>query len=79
MNKTGLIAGLVLTIIGMYNIDKFIIPTLDCFGKYVFFAAINIFVFWVLWIFHKKFNGNLKFLMPVIWGVVILLMGIKLA
>ena len=79
MNKSGLIAGLVLTIIGMYNIDKIIMPTLDYFGKYVFFAAINIFVFWVLWIFYKKFKGNLKILMPLLWGVVILLVGVKFA
>jgi ABC-type lipoprotein release transport system permease subunit len=79
MQKIGLIIGLILTIIGMYNIDKFIIPTLDYFGKYVFFTAINIFVFWVLWSFYKKFNGNLKIIMPIVWGVVILLIGVKFA
>jgi hypothetical protein len=79
MQKTGLIIGLILTIIGMYNIDMFLVPTLNYFGKYVFFAAFNIFVFWVLWTFYKKFNGNLKTLMPVVWGVVILLIGVKFA
>jgi hypothetical protein len=79
MNKIGLIIGLVLTGFGMYKIDSFLIPTLDYFGKYVFFAAFNIFVFWVLWTFYKKFNGNLKTLMPIVWGVVILLLGVKFA
>ena len=79
MQKTGLIIGLIMTIIGMYNIDMFLVPTLDYFGKYVFFAVFNIFVFWVLWTFYKKFNGNLKVFMPVVWGVVILLLGVKFA
>ena len=79
MQNSGLIVGLILTIIGMYKIDMFLIPTLDYFGKYVFFGAINIFVFWVLWFFYKKFEGLMKILMPVIWGVVILLLGVKFA
>jgi len=77
MNKTGLIVGLVLTILGIYKIDMILIPTLNYFGKYIFFIAFNIFVFWVLWIFYKKFNGNLKILMPLIWGAVIQLLGVK--
>jgi hypothetical protein len=79
MEKTGLIAGLVLTIIGMVKIDMFLVPTLNYFGKYVFFAAFNIFVFWVEWVFYKKFKGYLKILMPLIWGAVILLLGVKFA
>jgi len=78
MQKIGLIIGGVLTIIGMYNIDKFLIPTLDYFGKYVFFAAFNFFVFWVLWVFYKKFSGFLKTIMPVMFGIIILLIGVRI-
>ena len=78
MEKTGLIIGLILTIIGMYNIDKFLIPTLDYFGKYVFFATFNFFVFWILWIFYRKFNGFLKTIMPLMFGIIILLIGVKI-
>ncbi|GAB6074022.1 hypothetical protein [Nautilia lithotrophica] len=79
MQNLGLIVGLILTIIGMYKIDMFLIPTLDYFGKYVFFAAINIFVFWIEWFFYKKFEGLMKILMPIGWGVIILLIGVKFA
>jgi hypothetical protein len=79
MEKIGLMVGVVLTIIGMVRIDGFLLPTLDYFGKYVFFGAFNIFVFWVEWVFYKKFNGYLKILMPLIWGAVILLLGVKFA
>ena len=78
MEKIGLIIGGVLTIIGIYRIDKFLIPTLDYFGKYVFFIVFNIFVFWSLWIFYKKFSGFLKIIMPVVFGIIILLIGVKI-
>jgi hypothetical protein len=77
MEKVGLIIGLILTIIGIYKIDRFLIPTLDYFGKYVFFIAFNIFVFWVLWGFYKKFSGIMRVIMPIIFGIIILLIGIK--
>jgi hypothetical protein len=77
MEKIGLIIGAVLTIIGIYRIDKFLTPTLDYFGKYVFFAAFNIFVIWVLWVFYKKFSGLLKIIMPMMFGIIILLIGVK--
>ena len=56
MKKVGLTIGAILTTIGMYKIDKFLIPTLDYFGKYVFY---NTFIFWSLWKFYK-FNGKFK-------------------
>jgi len=77
MEKLGLIVGVVLTIIGMYKIDKFLIPTLDYFGKYVFFIVFNIFVFWIAWVFYKKFNGLVKVVMPIIFGIIVLLIGFK--
>ncbi|ACM92260.1 putative NADH dehydrogenase 5 [Nautilia profundicola AmH] len=79
MEKVGLIIGLFLTIFGMYKIDIVLIPTLDYFGKYVFFGAINIFVFWVEWFFYKRFDGLLRILMPFMFGLVILLIGVKIA
>jgi hypothetical protein len=77
MEKIGLIIGGVLTIIGIYKIDKFLIPTIDYFGKYVFFVAFNIFVFWVLWVFYKKFSGFLQIVIPIVFGVIIMLIGVK--
>ena len=77
MEKVGVIIGGVLTIIGMYNIDKFLIPTLDYFGKYVFFIVFNIFVFWVLSVFFKKFSGIMRVMMPIIFGIIVLLIGFK--
>jgi hypothetical protein len=77
MEKVGLIVGFILTIIGMYKIDIFLIPTLDYFGKYVFFGVINIFVFWMLIVFYKKFRGVLQIVMPIVFGVIIMLIGVK--
>lgn len=79
MERIGLIIGLVLTIIGIVKIDMFLIPTLNYFGKYVFFAAFNIFVFWVEWVFYKKFGGLMKIIMPAVFGLIILLIGVKFA
>jgi hypothetical protein len=77
MEKVGLIVGFILTIIGMIKIDIFLIPTLDYFGKYVFFGVINIFVFWMLIVFYKKFRGVLQIVMPIVFGVIIMLIGVK--
>ena len=77
MEKIGLIIGFILTGIGMYKIDKFLIPTLDYFGKYVFFTILNIFIFWSLWKSYK-FNEKLRIVMPIFIGLVILIMGINI-
>ncbi|WP_024787660.1 MULTISPECIES: hypothetical protein [unclassified Lebetimonas] len=84
MDKLGLFVGLILSIIGMYYIDKNILLSFELnqskwFGKYVFFAAFNILVLWVLWVFYKKFRGILKILMPLLFGIIILFIGVKLA
>jgi len=78
LEKIGLVLGFLLLALGMYKIDMFLIPTLDYFGKYVFFAAINIFVVWVEYMFYKKFQGWLKTAMPVLFGFIMLLVGFKL-
>jgi len=78
MDKYGLIAGILLAALGMYKIDVFLIPTLDYFGKYVFFTSFNIFVFWVVWVFHKKFSGVLKTVMPSLFGFIVMIVGLKM-
>jgi hypothetical protein len=84
MNKLGLIIGLILSIIGMYFIDRNILLSFELnhskwFGRYVYFIAFNVLVLWVLWIFYKKFRGILKILMPLLFGIIILFIGVKLA
>ena len=74
MEKVGLIIGVILTSIGMYKIDTFLIPTLDYFGKYVFFVIFNIFIFWSLWESYKK----LKAVMPIFIGVVVVIVGMNI-
>jgi len=78
LEKIGLILGFVLLAAGMYRIDTFLIPTLDYFGKYVFFAAINIFVVWMELFFYRRFGGWLKTAMPILFGLIVLLLGFKL-
>ena len=77
MEKIGLIIGFILASIGMYNIDKFLIPTLDYFGKYAFFIIFNVFIFWSLWISYK-FNKKLKIIIPIFIGVLVLIVGISI-
>ena len=77
MEKIGLIIGFILTSIGIYKLDKFLIPTLDYFGKYVFFIMLNLFIFWSLWISYK-FNKKLKIVMPIFIGGVIFIIGINM-
>jgi hypothetical protein len=84
VSKAGLIAGLILSIIGIYYIDKNILISFELnqskwFGKYVFFLAFNILILWTLWVFYKKFSGILKITMPLLFGVIILFIGVKLA
>lgn len=84
MDKAGLIIGLILAIIGLYYIDENILLSFELnqskwFGRYVFFVAFNILVLWVLWVFYKKFKGVLKITMPLLFGIIVLFIGIKLA
>jgi len=78
MDKAGFIIGFLLTAFGLYKIDMFLLPTLDYFGKYVFFVAINIFALWVLVMFYKKFENYLKTAMPILYGLLIMLIGVKI-
>jgi hypothetical protein len=84
MNKLGLIIGVVLSIIGLYFIDKNILISFELnhskwFGRYVFFAAFNVLILWTVWIFYRKFSGILKITMPLLFGIIILFIGVKLA
>jgi hypothetical protein len=83
VDKIGLIIGVILSIIGMYFIDRNILLSFELnhsrwFGKYVFFAAFNVLILWVLRVFYKKFKGVLKITMPLLFGVIILFIGVKL-
>ena len=69
MDKLGLIVGEVLVLVGLFYIDKFLIPTLDYFGKYVFFVLFNIMTIYLVYTFRRY-----KF-MPIVIGVIILLVG----
>jgi len=77
VEKLGLIIGFILTTIGIYKIDKFLIPTLDYFGKYIFFIILNIFIFWSLWISYKL-SGKLKIVMPIFIGGIIFIIGMNI-
>jgi hypothetical protein len=84
VEKAGLIIGLILAIIGLYYIDENILLSFELnqskwFGKYIFFLAFNVLVLWVVWVFYKRFEGVLKITMPLLFGIIILFLGIKLA
>ncbi|MEO1924115.1 MAG: hypothetical protein ABGX25_06365 [Nautiliaceae bacterium] len=79
MNRLGLIIGLLAGLYGLYKIDYILYEGLNYFGKYVFFTFFNLFVIYLFWFFYKRFNGILQIIMPLLWGVVILLVGFKIA
>ncbi|WP_456489049.1 hypothetical protein [Caminibacter pacificus] len=77
MRYIGLIVGLVLGAVGMYKIDYVLYEGLNYFGKYVFFAMFNLFVLWLFWFFYKRFKGALQIAMPILFGLVLMLIGLK--
>ncbi len=77
MEKISLILSFLLVGAGIFKLDFFLIPTLDYFGKYVFFVMINIFVFWVCYQFFRYFKGTLRIVMPLLYGLIICLLGVK--
>jgi len=79
MERLGLILGLIIGLYGLYKIDYILYGGLNYFGKYVFFTLFNLFVLYIFWFFYKRFSGYLKIIMPLLWGVVILLVGVKIA
>jgi len=79
MERLGLILGLIIGLYGLYKIDYILYKGLNYFGKYVFFTLFNLFVLYLFWFFYKRFSGYLKIIMPLLWGVVILLGGFKIA
>jgi len=83
MNKLGLIIGLILSVIGIYFIDKNILLSFEMnqskwVGRYIFFGAYHILILWVLYALYKKFEGILKILMPLLFGGIILFLGLIL-
>ena len=77
MERLGLILGLIIGLYGLYKIDYILYEGLNYFGKYVFFTLFNLFVLYLFWFFYRRFSGYLKIIMPLLWGVVILLVGVK--
>jgi len=75
----GLVIGLIMGLYGLYRIDNILIKGLNYFGKYVFFGLFNIFCLYLFWFFYKRFEGYMKILMPLLFGIVLLLLGVKLA
>ena len=78
MDKLGLIIGIILGIIGLYKIDIILIAGLNYFGKYVFFGLFHIFIVYMFYLSFKKFSGYMKILMPILFGLIILLVSFKL-
>ena len=78
LKYVGIVIGLVLGLYGMWRIDFVLYEGMNYFGKYVFFALFNLFVLWLFYFFYKRFDGWLKISMPVLLGVVILLVSLKL-
>ena len=78
MQYIGLIIGIILGVIGLYKIDIVLISGLNYFGKYVFFGLFHLFIIYMFYLSYKKFNGYLKKLMPILFGLIILLLSFKL-
>ncbi|MEO1958940.1 MAG: hypothetical protein ABGX23_05250 [Nautiliaceae bacterium] len=79
MQRIGLLVGLLLVIIGLYRIDLLLYKTLDYFGKYVFFGLFNIMSLFLVFYFYKKFDGILKITMPLLFGLIVALIGFFIA
>jgi hypothetical protein len=78
-NYIGLVIGLILGLYGLFRIDYILYEGLNYFGKYVFFFLFNAFVIYCFWFFYKKFEGWLKIAMPILFGIILLLIGVKIA
>jgi hypothetical protein len=74
----GLILGFFIGLYGLVKIDYVLYEGLNYFGKYVFFVLFNIFCLYLFWFFYKRFNGYLRILMPIMYGLVLMLLGVKL-
>ncbi len=75
----GLVTGFIIGLYGLYRIDSILVKGLNYFGKYVFFGLFNVFCIYLFWFFYKRFDGYLKILMPLFFGFILLLLGVKLA
>ncbi len=78
MKYIGLIIGIVLGFIGIYKIDVVLIKGLNYFGKYVFFVIFHLFILYIYYFIYKKSEGRLKIILPIIFGMILLLFGIIL-
>jgi len=78
LSYIGLVIGIILGVIGLYKIDIVLIAGLNYFGKYVFFGLFHIFIIYMFYLSFKKFSGYMKILMPILFGLIILLISFKL-
>jgi putative flippase GtrA len=56
INRAVLIVSFIIITYGLYRLDKFLIPTLDYFGKFVYFGALNIFIYIFVYKIQQFFN-----------------------
>jgi len=78
LDKLALILGIILGIIGLYKLDIVLIAGLNYFGKYVFFVLFHLFIIYAYYYSFKKFNFKFKLIMPIIIGIILLILGMRL-
>ncbi len=78
MKRAFLLISYVILFIALYKIDKFLIPTLDYFGKYVFFILLNLSLIYILYKIFFISKGVYKVILPLIFSsfVFILSLGV---
>ncbi|NPA11107.1 MAG: hypothetical protein GXO62_02580 [Epsilonproteobacteria bacterium] len=78
MDKIGLIIGLMLGIYGLFKIDYILYLGLNYFGKYVFFGLFNIAVVYIFLVLYENLKGALRIVAPVVFGIILLYIGVKI-
>jgi phosphotransferase system glucose/maltose/N-acetylglucosamine-specific IIC component len=76
MHYIGFFLGIILGICGVFKIDLVLIKGLNYFGKYVFFGLFHIFLIYIFYLFSKQ-KGVLKIIGPLIFGLILCLIGVK--
>jgi len=56
-------------LLGLIKFDILVYPTLDYFGKYVFFIALNIMPFYIANLFFNIKNKKLAYFLTLFWGI----------
>jgi len=76
-SKAILIVSFVIITYGLFRVDSFLIPTLDYFGKFVYFGLFNIFTYFVVYKTQKFFNEKKEFLGDIL--AIVISIGFVLA